>query len=58
MDEADLYLVFRALANVQEHLGAAAPAPAPEATSSESMEVDSSGLPAEVVAKINETSER
>ncbi|KAI8140448.1 WD40-repeat-containing domain protein [Fennellomyces sp. T-0311] len=45
-----------ALANVQEHLGAAAPAAAPEATS-ESMEVDSSGLPAEVVAKINETSE-
>ncbi|KAI7853041.1 WD40-repeat-containing domain protein [Circinella umbellata] len=45
-----------ALSNVQEHLGAAAPAQAQqEAQPQESMEVDSSGLPEEVIAKLDET---
>jgi hypothetical protein len=50
-------LYFRALANVQAHLGTQA---APATTESESMDVDSqeSGLPAEAVEKINATSEK
>jgi hypothetical protein len=47
---------FRALANVQAHLGVSAPAPAAPAAE-ESMEVDAGGLPEEVVEKMTKTSE-
>ena len=52
--------MYRALANVQAHLGtttAAAPAAAEE-TDKGAMDVDTSALPNDVVNKINETSER
>ncbi|KAI8886102.1 WD40 repeat-like protein [Backusella circina FSU 941] len=45
-----------ALANVQAHLGTAAPAPAAEPTS-EAMETDESALPEDAVNKITETSQ-
>lgn len=54
-------ILYRALANVQAHLGttaAAAPAPAAEESDKGAMDVDTSALPSDVVNKINETSER
>ncbi|KAI8364772.1 WD40-repeat-containing domain protein [Radiomyces spectabilis] len=46
-----------ALANVQAHLGTAAPAAAAPAETEQTMEVDAGGLPEEVLAKITETGE-
>ncbi|ORZ23035.1 WD40-repeat-containing domain protein [Absidia repens] len=45
-----------ALANVQAHLGTAAPTSAPAAAQEESMEVDQPALPEQVIAKLTETS--
>lgn len=48
----------RALANVQAHLGTAAPAAsAPAEPASEAMETDESALPEDVVTKMTETSQ-
>ncbi|KAG0175132.1 hypothetical protein DFQ30_000615, partial [Apophysomyces sp. BC1015] len=46
-----------ALANVQAHLGTAAPAPEEPAKAEDAMEVDQPKLPENVIEKINETSE-
>lgn len=48
--------MFRALANVQAHLGVSA-APAAAAPAEESMDVDASGLPQEVEEKIKAKSD-
>lgn len=56
-----LIFSYRALANVQAHLGttaAATTAPAADESDKGAMDVDTSALPNDVVEKINETSER